>query len=723
MTISKDLALNLLLYADLNLNLIDGSSIWVRNLAEVLIRNTGLNVHVLCRGPLEDRGVAQALARMPGITLLSRMDYDDGGPDWGDRQRTLAAVIERIDSEVGLDRIVIRGLAAARAVAMQELRHRLWAYVLETPSLDLSRTPPALRQVVANARGLLVQSEAQRALIEAVFAEAAGKVDVLPPMVRPLSSPPPPREDAGTAVSFVYSGKYSADWNVEAYFDIPAACAARGVAATVTMIGDKVHHEKSDLDFRDRIMRKLEHTDGVRWLGAMEHEAAIQESAGHALGLCWRSASMDHSLEISTKFLEFASVGVPCVVNRTATYEALLGADYPYFASSLQDVVDAAASVRADPAAYALARERSQAIAADYGYERAAERLKHALDLSPPSARPVAGPPPTVLVASHDLKFFGLALDRLRDDRALSVIEDNWTTTTRHRPRQSESLLARADVVFCEWCFGQAVWYSARKRPGQKLYLRLHRAEAFTRFPRDVRADALDGVIVVSDHFKTLCIEQFGWPADKIVVLPQYCAAAQFDRPKFASAERVLGFVGINGFRHKRFDRAVEVLRLVRREKPEFRMRVRSAMPWEIPWIWNDPAEREQFRTLFAQIEDDAELRSAIQFDRSGANMAEWFRNVGYILSTSETEGCHTSVAEGICSGAVPVVIDWPGARSVYGDANVYASVEAMADAILATAAGPAPDRRRLQDDGAVGFDISRTVAQLEAWFRPGDGH
>jgi len=33
---------------------------------------------------------------------------------------------------------------------------------------------------------------------------------------------------------------------------------------------------------------------------------------------------------------------------------------------------------------------------------------------------------------------------------------------------QSRQLLDKADVIVCEWCVGNAVWYSKEKRPDQK---------------------------------------------------------------------------------------------------------------------------------------------------------------------------------------------------------------------------------------------------------------
>lgn len=98
--------------------------------------------------------------------------------------------------------------------------------------------------------------------------------------------------------------------------------------------------------------------------------------------------------------------------------------------------------------------------------------------------------------------------------------------------------------------------------------------------------------------------------------------------------------------------------------------------------------------------------------------MAEWYRNIGYLLSTSESEGCHTSVAEALCSGAQASVINWDGARTLY-DAYVDDTPDAMAAAILRRAEQPlSPEEMRdLQDLSAERFDISRTVGQLKSWF------
>ncbi|PWL16283.1 hypothetical protein DKP76_18275 [Falsochrobactrum shanghaiense] len=717
--------MKVLIYANVDLNLIDGSTIWVQSIAEVLSGLPNCNVVVLSRTRVEERGVVPALKRIGNVRIVCCPDYaeiTEQYPQPGNPQ-AIEKIIALLDAEEELDRIVVRAPDVALRLARAErMRQRLWAYLLESPPLEIATNRSEIGELVEKAGGLIVQTDTQRGLLEAVFPAACNKTSVLPPMVKPVvvDTTMPPLDDDEQAVRFIYSGKYSITWNVEAFFEIPDVCAQEGLAATVTMIGDKVHNEVSDHGFRSRILEKFTVTPGVKWLGPLEREAAIAEAGRHDLGLCWRTDALDDSLEISTKFLEFAYMGVPAVVNRTAAYESLLGKDYPYFATTMDDVVAAAKCVAADRDRHERIRLQCKEVASKFTYESAAERLKNALRLRKPDLGMVSPAKIKVLVASHDLKFLKGALRWLGESGRYEFLYDNWASSTEHNEKLSKELLAQADVIFCEWCVGAAVWYSKHKLPHQKLFIRLHRYEAFTPFPREVVITAIDGAIVVSEYFRDICINDFDWPKNRLIVLPQYCIAEQFQRSKYPGAERTLGFVGINGFYHKRFDRALNILRLLRHKDSRFRMRIRSVMPWEFDWIWkNNEAERQKFMDTFDSLEKDAELRKAVIFDRPGANMAEWYRQVGFILSTSETEGCHTAVAEGVCSGAMPVVINWPGARSIYGSKNVYDTVEQMADAILSLSAGmPCKEKMMaMQTEATKQFDLARTVNQLDEWF------
>jgi len=52
--------------------------------------------------------------------------------------------------------------------------------------------------------------------------------------------------------------------------------------------------------------------------------------------------------------------------------------------------------------------------------------------------------------------------------------------------------------------------------------------------------------------------------------------------------------------------------------------------------------------------------------------MGDWFSKIGYILSTSDFEGSHLSVAEAMASGSSPVIITWDGADEIYPKENCF---------------------------------------------------
>ena len=63
----------------------------------------------------------------------------------------------------------------------------------------------------------------------------------------------------------------------------------------------------------------------------------------------------------------------------------------------------------------------------------------------------------------------------MRDDIDLAF--DHWASLHHHDVKESERLRDWADVIICEWCGPNAVWYSNNKRRRQKLIVRLHMFE------------------------------------------------------------------------------------------------------------------------------------------------------------------------------------------------------------------------------------------------------
>ena len=742
--------LSALVYGDVDLNLIDGSAIWVQSTVQALAR-AGCAVTLVVKSPVRtDRLIAPLLAE-PGVTvrrpqaehLISGLGQASLGADQA------ANLLAQLDQRGRHDLVVLRGLRlVSRVVAGGAFAGRLWTYLTDIPQSIAAMTEEKaaeLNGIAAASRYLLCQTEELRSFLEGSAQEACGKCVLMPPVVPAEVGPSRRRARTGIAtvvndrvvddpvnddpvgsdpVRLVYTGKFAPRWNTYEMTQLPGLLAARGVPAEVHMVGDKIHSDPADPGYARRMRAALGTPrtgpgrlgtgppgpggGGVIWHGGRSREEAMQFAGACDIGLSWRDASLDASLELSTKVLEFGILGLPVILNRTPMHEELLGADYPLYARDLTEVADAAAEAASDPAVAQLAAARTAAAAQSATLESAAERLRGYLDrafppplvpaplvpapLIPPppvprSAVPAPGARPAgrlrVVVAGHDLKFFRPILDYLNDLPGLDVRVDHWEALGRHSAEASTALAQWADVVICEWCGPNAVWYSRHKRRGCRLIVRLHRFELSAGYPNLVNIRAVDQVVCVSRHYARLCRERVGWPAEKVVTIPNVVDVAQLDRRKLAGARHHLGIIGVVPAR-KRLDLALDVLEELRREDDRYLLFIKSGMPWDHWWVWRKASERAHYTTALHRIQRSARLRGAVVFDEAGPDVPAWLRRVGFVLSTSDDESFHVAPAEGMASRAVPVLRHWPGAETIYDMRWIHRTPADMAQAIAA---------------------------------------
>jgi glycosyltransferase involved in cell wall biosynthesis len=701
-----------LVYGDIDLNLIDGSAIWLQSVTQALAR-AGCAVTLVLKAPVRTSRLIAPLLAEPGVTVRrpSEEDLLDGGG-----RLPAAAVPEllaRLDAEQRYDLVVLRGRAVTAAAAQcEKFAGRLWPYLTDVPQSVPGLTSEAadeLTMIASAARYLLCQTEELRCFLEGSIPAACGKCVLLPPM---LADIPGTRgaAAAGTPLRLVYTGKFAPRWNTLEMTELPGLLSAQGIAAELHMAGDKFHDGPDGYQQR---MRTALDRPGVTWHGGRSREEAMRLAVSCDIGLGWRHPDLDASLELSTKVLEFGALGLPVILNRTPMHEALLGADYPLFAASLADVAAAAAATAADPVLYRRAADRTSAAAEEFTLDRAAERLRGYLARAVPKRVP-ASSPLRVVVAGHDLKFFTPLLEDLRLQPGLEVRCDQWAALGQHDPAVSQELAAWADVVICEWCGPNAVWYSRHKRRGSRLLVRLHRFELASPYPGQVKIGAVDQVICVSKHYARLCRERTGWPAEKVAVIPNALDVAQLDRPKLDGARFHLGMIGIVPSR-KRLDLALDVLEELRREDDRYLLFIKSGMPWEHWWVWQNPAEREHYAAALRRVQRSPLLHGAVVFDDAGPDVAAWLRRVGFVLSTSDDESFHVAPAEGMASRAVPVLRHWPGAETIYDRRWIHRGPAQMAAAIRAHESED--DWRAAGDEAhaqaAAAFGLGRVC---EAW-------
>ncbi|CAI9406324.1 glycosyltransferase [Aestuariimicrobium sp. T2.26MG-19.2B] len=289
----------------------------------------------------------------------------------------------------------------------------------------------------------------------------------------------------------------------------------------------------------------------------------------------------------------------------------------------------------------------------------------------------------TVLVAGHDLKF-ATALITSLEQAGATVLTDVWQSHTKHDEATSLQLLAQADVVLCEWGLGNAVWYSKHVSAQQRLVVRVHSQELRRPYLSQIRHAAVDRYVFVGELIRQAAIRSHGVPAHKAVVIPNPVDVDALDLPKLPGAKHTIGFVGIVP-QTKRLDRAIEVVERLRDRGHDHRLRIKGKRLEDHPWMAQRPDEMKWYAAQQERIDRLNEAApGTVVFDGHGDDMPQWYRSIGVVLSTSDFESFHLTIADGAASGALPVTVAWSGADLIYPAAWIEPTVDEMVEHIIA---------------------------------------
>ena len=673
-------------YGDVSLDAVDGSSIWLVSITEVLSKIFD-EVHLQLKLNPKSNRLLGKISSLPNVTVhdsyvnghRGRLGADPLSP------KTVSEAIERLVRRVNANAVVARGFDVCHYLSRNKhVSKILWSYItdLPYPVTKLSQNNVGRLQGIAlRSRRMFAQTEASRSYLENIAPQAAGKTVLLPPMIPDYAfesnSETAQEPHLEEPLELVYSGKLAKDWKTLEILDLPLHLRDHGINARLTIIGDKYLKAPGDPQWLGRMREGMKAVEeglkfNVRWLGGLDRASAIRAMARADIGIGWRSSELDSSLEISTKALEYSAAGVPAVLNLSADHVSLFGADYPYFVQGNATLADIARVISRNRHRVGYQRERVRKIAEKYSFSSAQERLWTTFERAGAVEKATSGVlgATKLAVVSHDFKFMGEVMDHFFRDPRLAVKVDGWESLHKHDTNWSRQLVEWADVVICDWAGPSAVWYSKNKRRGTRLFVRLHAFELRGGWMPDVDWDAVDKVIFVSELYRQKAIDLLGLDVNKTEVIPNAIDWADFDRSKLEGSEYNIGLVGIVGF-GKRPDRALDCLENLLEYDPKYRLFIKSRPPWEYPYEWNRPLQRQLYLEFFSRIRGSDRLKNAVVFEDFSPDIASWFRKIGFVLSPSAFESFHLAPAEGMASGAAPVFWEREGVNEIFAGFQV----------------------------------------------------
>lgn len=359
------------LYGELDMNLIDGSSVWLQSVAQTLTYIAGVELTLLLRAPEERDVLTTPLRIRSSIEVV-----DPGALGRQARLKPAEAVdcLESLDAERGFDVVLLRGRKVSEEACRRgAFRGRLWVYYLPPHQYRPGEEVEHLRLLASRAERILCQTEPIRALAEAAAPEHTAKVMLLPPMIPPAPKRRPPSRRDGP-LRLLYAGKFAPEYYFLEMVQTFRRLRRRYPEAEFHLIGDKVHDPRDDPGFKPKAQAALEATEGLIWHGGVSRERVGQLLREADVALSIRHPMMDR--ELATKVLEYGAAGCPVILNRTPLYEELLGSDYPMFATDPGEALATLQRLAKDPALAQEAAERCQRAADSFTFDRVAAKLE-----------------------------------------------------------------------------------------------------------------------------------------------------------------------------------------------------------------------------------------------------------------------------------------------------------------------------------------------------------
>ena len=272
-----------------------------------------------------------------------------------------------------------------------------------------------------------------------------------------------------------------------------------------------------------------------------------------------------------------------------------------------------------------------------------------------------------LLFTGHDFKFLTPVIEYFEKKAGVSVRIEKQRGHDMEDIAEAEENCRWADVIFCEWAFDNLRWYSQNKRPGQILIARLHSQELRVK-PKYMKVTNwanVDHMILICPSNEKLLLEKFPETAGKIELIYNPIPAVEASGiPKMEGSDFNLGFVGIVP-QLKRLDLCFSVFEKLKARDSRWNLYIKGKKPQDFPWMADRPEEMKFYNALFKRI-DESPYRNSVIFDKHGSDMLEWYSKIGFIMSTSDFEGSHQAVAEGMASGCIPVIRNWLGADELY---------------------------------------------------------
>lgn len=233
-----------------------------------------------------------------------------------------------------------------------------------------------------------------------------------------------------------------------------------------------------------------------------------------------------------------------------------------------------------------------------------------------------------------------------------------------------QELMDWADVTWFEWFDALVVEASHRLRKSSRVICRLHRFEAFTDWPTQIRWDFVDTLVLVAPHMldalKLRC-------PDLLLNVDVEIIYNAVDVDRFAFRERRPGFdiACIADLRsRKNPSLMLQCVEALRREDKRYVLHLAGGA--------KEPEAGLYLNHMIEQMDLSANVRCYGWVE----NVTAWLEDKKYILSTSIHESFGYGIAEAMAHGIKPIIHHFPGAERLFPRKSLFTSIPEFIDRV-----------------------------------------
>jgi len=226
---------------------------------------------------------------------------------------------------------------------------------------------------------------------------------------------------------------------------------------------------------------------------------------------------------------------------------------------------------------------------------------------------------------------------------------------------QIAKLMQWCDIAWFEWCTGQLVVATQLDKVCH-VVCRLHRYEAYRRWPTEVDWTKVDTLITVGNNYVDRRLRRHCPQIDdqtEMVANPNGVALERFAFKERDKGKNIacLGHINFN----KNPALLLQCLHELRKRDPEYQLFFAGA--------FEDDGVLEHY--LCSMI-SELDLEGAVHFDGYQHDVPGWLEDKHFLASASVVEGHPVNVIEAMARGIKPVIHSWPGAREFYPEDLIF---------------------------------------------------